>query len=602
MDGPGPWALVVALIVLLSSAPARSEDCITAGEREIIASCGSLDEALANARAEGISRLSAADEAKLRALHAAACAPMSLDDRFTRAKLLRVAGTEALAAVAFDEITSAPRLHHAASRQTQGFALTMQIEALSQLLRVGRDACIDTALAVAERADRELCVDGEPAEPCELARRVQIDAARLRLVDGADVDRPQDLKRRAVGLVELWRRFGAGPCEQMEKTCRGFEVVLYNAARFYDAAGERPAAARVRRLLVDPRFNLQATHPALRARSELVDFYASIGRFDRAVAEGLTLVALGPKLEEAPAVLLDTLRLQIGLGDMDGAVDSLSAFHRLYGRKRHQRTTTATLLVAEALLEAGELERARKILSTPFARNLGHRGHRDDVIEAHRLMARLESDAGNEALAATAYGHILDLTKGMAELGALDELSTSSLDGLGEALLFHGDRRRETTLARIAAGPRTNGFEAWATNVTVDLAETERAYQRIAELKPATSPRWLVEAAERRASMHRAYRQRLAEVVRRPGGGVLRDILSMETRLTRKLYTRCHELAVEREQLDDSARRCLKALDEIDERRALPTLGPGLMVGGGLVRPSTPLPDPRPTRSGSSTD
>src|SRR6185369_11197235 len=89
-------------------------------------------------------------------------------------------------------------------------------------------------------------------------------------------------EQAANAYVELWKKYGEAACKDKTAGCAGNEVILYNAARAFQAARLLAKAIGVRKILIDPQYNLQHTDPARKALYEIGSNYQAIATYDDA--------------------------------------------------------------------------------------------------------------------------------------------------------------------------------------------------------------------------------------------------------------------------------------------------------------------------------
>ncbi|MEZ4445824.1 MAG: hypothetical protein R3B72_42500 [Polyangiaceae bacterium] len=306
-----------------------------------------------------------------------------------------------------------------------------------------------------------------------------------------------------------------------------------------------------------------------------------------------------PKQEDAPDALREALRLQVGLGQTDRAVESLHLFERLYGRKASERAHELRWRLARALARRGAHHEARR---------LTERERPTDPVETVLKLgfaARAAEQRHAARDADEAFEAILTTTQDAA---AFEKMAAGALQGdrlrrLGEALTLACEARFRVAAKRKAAvlkqrpkpfrGPHT--MEALQTYVARDLGpwlqelrrevqETEELYLAVLQVKPSPAPRWVVAAGADVASLWWTFDARLDEIPKPPlppevveayraSLGSLREPIRARAKAAARI---CVDYATRYQLWSDDADRCLAWLDEhFPGENALPvTLAP----------------------------
>src|SRR5690606_22712105 len=179
-------------------------------------------------------------------------------------------------------------------------------------------------------------------EQCDLLTRIQCDVKRLRaekMVEVADKggsDSLQLYKDAGDAYIELWRTYGEEQLANGEESqCGKMEEVLYNAAQSYQAGRLLAQAIGVRRLLLNPRFQLHETELAKKSLYQLGRNYQAIAVYDQAASFFMRYAeATAYKGEDADKAVSDAVVLNLGLGNDEEAIEAASAFNRNFGRRK----------------------------------------------------------------------------------------------------------------------------------------------------------------------------------------------------------------------------------------------------------------------------
>src|SRR4030095_11526729 len=104
-------------------------------------------------------------------------------------------------------------------------------------------------------------------------------------------------------------------CEDKQMTaCERADEVLYNAAKAFQAARLIAKSIAVRKILIDPRYNLNNTELAKKSIYEIGGNYQAIAVYDEAAGWYEKYAAANPKAEKAPQALQDSVVIPLGLG------------------------------------------------------------------------------------------------------------------------------------------------------------------------------------------------------------------------------------------------------------------------------------------------
>ncbi|MEM9691334.1 MAG: hypothetical protein AAGA56_02210, partial [Myxococcota bacterium] len=391
-----------------------------------------------------------------------------------------------------------------------------------------RTACHRDMRRDLPRLVKSFCAGGEDhPDTCRALRRTGRDLKRLeaeeevRLADAMANDERERTKRyeRAARLyVGLWRDHGEAACtKEDEGSCAGYDEILYNAARAYQAARLVAKAIAVRRLLVDPRYHLQATEPARRALYELGANYQAIAVYDEAARWYEKFANENRDMKRAPDALSDAVVLRLGLGQADRAIANAKAFRTRYGPSAPHAAKSARIAFALAAHYANR-ERwtdARDVLNRRAMSNIDTNAEPDVQLQARALLGRIYNRTDNDRGAAEEFGAVQQVWKARGERIAADlpgrgrdgrQRLGRGLSAVGEALYFFAERERAR--ADAIGFPRYRGkgdakdvdrfikgrVKKWIEKKRDAIERAQDAYLEIKRLKPAAPPRWVVAA------------------------------------------------------------------------------------------------------------
>lgn len=465
----------------------------------------------------------AAGDAKAQALHG--------EVAYARARLHFEARHWEEAAVLFREVALRGPSHPAGI-----FAQQLYLESLNVLgssIETPRPACYDDDMVRDIPAFRGLyCKDGNDKaneEACGVLLAIERDILRLeaeRWVKKGDAEQSDSaFEAGAKGYLRVWTEFYQKPCEAREPGCHRAEEVLYNAARAYQAAHLVDKTIAVRKMLIDPRYNLESTPLARKARYELGALYGSLAVYDEAATWYESYVAQSPSEDKAPEALTDAVVLRLALGQRDQAEKDADLFNKNFGSKKPRQTAQVAYAIAADALERGDREGAKKRFTAAMGQ-IDKNGALSVQVRAHAGLGRALALLGKRPEAAAEYGKARALVEGLYQrLGArsmkqdeMDEVMEARtlagmLTAVGEALFFFGEEKR--LAAEAPARPAFTGkgtpdetrdylgtkLGAWAAQRRAAIDEAEKAYRAIAALEPQAPPKWEVAAAERVARM-----------------------------------------------------------------------------------------------------
>ncbi|MBW2453067.1 MAG: hypothetical protein JRI68_01075 [Deltaproteobacteria bacterium] len=371
------------------------------------------------------------------------------------------------------------------------------------------------------------------SEPCRTFERIRRDILRLKaegLVKRADQTAGSDRDRRvrryeraAEKYYALWRDHYKPDCEARRPGCRHGEEVLYNAARAFRAAGLRFKAIKVMQVLVDPRYGLDGTEPAIRAIHEIGHLHQSMGMFELAALWYERFALSYPKSHEAPEALSDAVVLRLALGDTDQAVDNAARFQRLYGRSKPREAAQVAAAIGAHHVERADWSKVDRHLSRAMRLIEAH-GTADLRLGASCHLARAKLALGDAAEADRLYRRVSATwskpDRRQRLIASFDSTQPGHLRRLGkvltavaEAYLHFSKQQRDWADGMVRppfrGAPTRARLQSYLTGQLVPwLAARQRAiraaaadYQRIPRLRPAPPPGAVVEASSDVAAM-----------------------------------------------------------------------------------------------------
>jgi len=555
------WALTLTLLVTTTAA--ASETCISAAVRARLRSCdpglADLDRA-AGATGEGTTKdqrssplrrrgLEVAPRpitrrGQLTTLHHQLCStgpsggPVSPRERvrltFARGKLYHEAHRWEEAAADFRAAAMADPTAPEAILAAQLYLDTLNI--LGSRIDPARLSCYDHMAADVPKLLEQHC-DGPPTavnrEACGTFRKIIRDILRLKaenqikLADEmppAKRDRAaRHYERAAEQYLAIWRDHYRADCEAKQASCRYAEEVLFNAARAFRHAGKVFKAIQVSKALLDPRFGLQRTEPAIRASYEIGRYYMAMGMFELAASWYERFVLEHPKREQAPTALSDALVLRLSLGQGDQAAANASHYQRLYSRTKPGPAAKVAAAIGAYHVEQADWKRADRRLSRTMSAIVAQTTA-DVSLPARCHLAQAKLALGDGAAADRLYRQVMDSwttpKRRQKLMASLDLSQPGDMRRLGKVLtavaegLLHFSRQSSARANGMTRppfrGPPTRGrlqsylqthLAPWLAARQKAIQEAEKAYVRIPMLRPHPPPGAVVEAAAEVAGM-----------------------------------------------------------------------------------------------------
>jgi TolA-binding protein len=416
------------------------------------------------------------------------------------------------------------------------YASQLYLESLNVLgssTEPARPSCYDNMAEDVPKLIELYCKGGKEkdnAEQCGILIRIQRDIERLRaeeLVKAADrPGNPDSLKqyeKGALAYLDLWKKYGEAPCREKQPACQRNEEVLYNAARAFQAARLIAKAITVRKILIDPQYNLDKTELAKKAVYEIGGNYQAIAVYEEAANWYEKYARENKDMEKAPEALQDAVVLRLGLGQEDQAIKDADLFNRNYGAKSPAQTAQIAFAIGAHYMEKDDWDQARKRLSS--AMSLIDRNATPDVqIQAHAMLGRVYAKINNPSNAAPEYNKVRNTWKDPAAvMKKLDAMGGDDgekvrrigkvLTAVGEALFFFAEqKKKEVDRVRFpefkGQGTRDEVIKFvkgkvadWIKKKRPLIEETEKEYLKIVQLEPAPPPKWVIAAGARVGQM-----------------------------------------------------------------------------------------------------
>ncbi len=483
---------------------------------------------------------------------------------------------------------------------------------------------------------------GANEEQCGILSRIQRDIERLTaesMVKEADRNpgTPQSLEkyRQAATLyLEMWEKYGKDACEKNNKeACARNDEILYNASRAFQAARLLAKSIAVKKILINPKYNLHETENARKAIYEIGGNYQAIAVYDEAAAYFERFAAENSKDEKAPQALSDAVVLRLGLGQQDQAIKDSELFQKQFSGRAAQAAQISFAIGAH-YADRGDWAAARKSLDRDIGK-IDKNATIDVQIQAHALLARVNDRAGGAGKnkARTEYDKVRATWKDpTATIAKIQEVSKSlgegdaqaqrrigkTLEAVGEAYFYFGEEKK--VLVDKIAFPEYKGsgerkdVEAFVNTKVLDWQKKKRAaiedadkeYQKILGLQPEPPPRWVIAAGSRVGQMKgkfvaefRAapipkdwkqngpspYGDLLWEEIRGAYYAKLDEVSEPDKLAAKGAYKDCLDRSVKFQYFDDFSRTCEAWLSKtypaeyhlIDEFRSAPNrLGTGI--------------------------
>jgi hypothetical protein len=434
------------------------------------------------------------------------------------------------AALAFRDVA----LNHA-DKDVGIFASQLYLESLNVLgtnMEPARPSCYDDMAQDVPKFIDLYCKgskEKDNAEQCGILIRIQRDIERLRaekLVEAADkggADALGQYAKAAQAYLDLWKKYGESACETKQPSCERAEEVLYNSAKAFQAARLIAKAIAVRKILIDPRYNLDKTDAARKAVYEIGGNYQAIAVYEEAAKWYEQFASDNPKMEKAPEALQDATLLRLGLGQEAQAIKNADLFNKNYGAKQPAQTAAIAFAIGAHYIDREDWDQARKRLTTTMSQ-IDKNANIDVQIQAHAMLGQVYLKINNPTSATPEYkkvtGYWKDSAATMKKLDAIggDEGTKARrlgkvLTAVGEALFFFAEqKRKEVDKIKFpeykGSGERKEvqkhidtKVKSWVEKKRPAIEDAEKEFLKILDLQPQPPPRWVIAAGARVGQM-----------------------------------------------------------------------------------------------------
>ncbi|NUP13117.1 MAG: tetratricopeptide repeat protein [Polyangiaceae bacterium] len=368
-------------------------------------------------------------------------------------------------------------------------------------------------------------------QDCTVLRRVQRDSqwsVADALVREADknpgtADSLEKYRTAANTYVGLWEKFGKAACEANDKQgCARNDEILYDASRAFQAARLLAKSIAIKKVLINPKYNLHETPSAKKAVYEIGANYQAIAVYDEAAAFYERFAAESSKDEKAPQALSDAVVMRLGLGQKDVALKDAELFARVFTGRGAQAAQVAYAIGAYHA-DKGDWAAARKQLERDMS-SIDKNATLDVKIQAHAALGRAHDKLGSSARAKQEYERVRASWKDpTAAVESIKKVAGDSpnaerrlgktLEAVGEALFFAAEQKRDVTDRIVfpeykGSGERKEVEQFIATKVAdwqkkkrAAIEDADRSYQEVLKLTPEAPPRWVIAAGSRVGQM-----------------------------------------------------------------------------------------------------
>ena len=414
------------------------------------------------------------------------------------------------------------------------------INVIGSKIESPRPSCYDDMEKDVPKFIELYCTEGKKktanADQCAVLYGIQRDIERLKaeeLVKKADKDAEggkvdvKNYEKAAAAYLELWKKYGEEPCKNKKPECARNDEVLYNAARAFQAAHLIAKAISVRKILIDPQYNLNKTDLAKKAVYEIGGNYQAIAVYDLAADWYEQFAKDSPDQEKAPTSLSDAVALRLGLGQEDKAIADAKLFNAKYGARQPADAAKIAFGIGNWYAERSDWRNAERSLSGAM-RQIETKASFDVELQAWAALARTEKKLGQTAKADQYYGKVRDAwrdpagaRKKIIDVGGSEDQQVrrlgKSLTAVGEALYFFAEKKRVAVEAIKFPEYKGKGerkdvekhintkVKDWKTKKDPAIREAEKEYLKILDLQPQPPPRWVIAAGSAVGNMWGRY-------------------------------------------------------------------------------------------------
>jgi TolA-binding protein len=427
------------------------------------------------------------------------------------------------AALAFREVA----MSHA-DKDVGIYASQFYLESLNVLgssIEPTRPSCYDDMAADVPKFIELYCQGDKQkqnAEQCGTLLRIQRDIERLRaeeLVKAADrggADAAKQYEKAATAYLEMWKKYSEQACEHKTNACERAEEVLYNSAKAFQAARLIAKSISVRKILIDPKYNLNHTELARKSVYEIGGNYQAIAVYDEAANWYEKFAAANGKADKAAEALQDATVLRLGLGQEDQAMKDSELFNRQFGSQKPAQTAAIAFAIGAHYVDREDWGEARKRLTSAMSQ-IDRNASPDVQIQAHAMLGRVMVKLNSASQAVGEYNKVRGVWRDpaavMKKIEGDDRKLVKVLTAVGEALFFFAEQeRKDVDKIRFpeykGSGQRddvlkhiSTKVKDWVGKKRPAIEKAEKEYLKILELQPAPPPRWVIAAGSRVGQM-----------------------------------------------------------------------------------------------------
>ncbi len=532
-------------------------------------------------------------------------------------------------------------LNHA-DREVGIFAAQLYLESLNILgTHSERSSCFEDIGKDVPEFIKLYCEGGKKTqneEQCGILFRIQRDIERLRaeaLIKEADKNPGANIEkyRTAAQLyMDLWEKYGKEPCEKGQtEACARNDEVLYNASRAFQSARLLMKSIAVKKILINPKYNLHKTESAKKAVYEIGGNFQAIAVYDEAASWFERFAEENPKDPKAPQALSDAVVLRLGLGQQDQAIKNSDNFQKQFASKAQQAAQIA-FAIGAYYVDKEDWGNARKNLTGAMGK-IDKNATIDVQLQAHAMLARTYNQLNNKTQARTEYDKVRNSWKDPAAIVAkVQETAKAAgegeaqanrrlgkmLEAVGEAYFFLAEEKKiavdKIAFPEYKGSGEKKDVEAFVNQKVADwqkkkrsaIEDADKEYQKILGLQPVPPPRWVIAAGSRVGQMKgrfvaefraapipKDWKQNgpspfgdlLWEEIRGAYYAKLDEVSEGDKQAAKAAYKTCLDLSVKHQYFDEFSRTCEAWLSKtypaeyhlIDEFRSSPNrLGTGL--------------------------
>ncbi len=405
------------------------------------------------------------------------------------------------------------------------YAAQLYLESLNVLAgTAGRISCFDDMTADVPKLATAYCAGGhekENAEQCGTLLKVESDLLWKKAEALVAKATPASFEAGAEIYMVIWNKYGKEACVARQPSCERMDQVLTNAARAFQAARFIAKSIGVRKVLLDPHFNLDRTELARKAVHDIGANFQAIAVYEEAASWYERFARESPKLGGAAEAQQDAVILRLGLGQEDAATKDAELFERTYGAQKPALSAQIAFAVGAHDIDHEDFAGGAKRLSAAM-KAIDRSAPVDVQIQAHALLGRALGKAGGITAAAAEFEKVRAAFKDpqalVKRISATDDADRDRRIGkvlmaVGEAKFFFAEqKRREADRVRFpeykGSGNKAdvlahiNGKVAdWIKRKRPLIEEAEKAYLEILNLPIAPPPRWSIASGARVGQM-----------------------------------------------------------------------------------------------------